>query len=224
MKMSELILAVGDENVIFQNLLNDTQSIYKTKHGTKITFYTGAIQAEELMDGGKPKNMGLVLWLPKSRVDAVVAAEKVKKLNEIHNRDAGRVVSEIIKPTLDAGGEMTPPDTSTAAVKALIAELRDIEGRPPLASDAADLLAALLPEADLTCARKEIARLRAENAWRPIESAPEDGQQILVGFMGQFEWLSFIANAFGNRTFKPNFAKPTHWRPLPSPPEGVRDA
>jgi hypothetical protein len=95
MKMSELILAVGDENVIFQNLLNDTQSIYKTKHGTKITFYTGAIQAEELMDGGKPKNMGLVLWLPKSRVDAVVAAEKVKKPNEIHNRDAGRLSAKV---------------------------------------------------------------------------------------------------------------------------------
>ena len=76
MKMSELIAAVGDDYILFQNLLNDAQSIDKTKHGTKITFYTGAIQAEELMGGGKPKNMGLVLWLPQDRVDAALAAEK----------------------------------------------------------------------------------------------------------------------------------------------------
>lgn len=77
MKMSELILAVGDENVVFQNLLNDAQSIDKTKAGTKITFYTDAIQAEELMLGDKKtKKMGLVLWLPRDRVEAAVAAEK----------------------------------------------------------------------------------------------------------------------------------------------------
>jgi len=79
MKMSELIAAVGDEHVIFQNLLNDAQSIDKTKHGTKITFYTDAIQAEELLGGGKSKNMGLVLWLPQERVDAAIAAEKASK-------------------------------------------------------------------------------------------------------------------------------------------------
>ena len=80
MKMSELILAVGDDHVIFQNLLNDAQSIDKTKHGTKITFYTGAIQAEELLNGGKPKMMGLVLWLPQTRVDAAIAVDETRKV------------------------------------------------------------------------------------------------------------------------------------------------
>lgn len=80
--MSELILAVGDENVVFQNLLNDAQSIDKTKHGTKIVFYTDAIQAEELIIGDcKTKKMGLVLWLPRDRVEAAVAAEKAGKFN-----------------------------------------------------------------------------------------------------------------------------------------------
>lgn len=79
MKMSELILAVGDENVVFQNLLNDAQSVEKTKSGTKITFYTDAIQAEEMLGGGMPKKMGLVLWLPKDRVDAAIAAEQKSK-------------------------------------------------------------------------------------------------------------------------------------------------
>ena len=80
MKMSELILAVGDDHVIFQNLFNDAQSIDKTTHGTKITFYTGAIQAEELLNGGKPKMMGLVLWLPQTRVDAAIAVDKARKV------------------------------------------------------------------------------------------------------------------------------------------------
>lgn len=79
MKMSELILAVGDENVIFQNLSNDAWTIDKTKHGTRVTFYTDAIQAEELLNGGKTKKLGLVLWLPRDRVDAAVAASKQTK-------------------------------------------------------------------------------------------------------------------------------------------------
>lgn len=74
MKISELILAVGDENVVFQNLLNDAHAIDKTKHGTKITFYTDAIQAEELLNGGETKKIGLVVWLPRDRVNAAVAA------------------------------------------------------------------------------------------------------------------------------------------------------
>lgn len=78
MKMSELILAVGDENVKFQNLLNDAHTIDKTKHGTKITFYTDGVRAEELLGGGTPKNIGLVLWLPKDKVDAALAASKVQ--------------------------------------------------------------------------------------------------------------------------------------------------
>lgn len=75
MKLSELILAVGDEHVVFQNLLNDARSIDKTKDGTKITFYTDAIQAEEALFG-ETKKIGLVVWLPRDRVDAAVAAEK----------------------------------------------------------------------------------------------------------------------------------------------------
>lgn len=77
MKMSELILAVGDENVVFQNLLNDAHTIDKTKHGTKITFYTDAIYAEEMIGGGQTKKMGLVLWLPRDKVEAAIAADRL---------------------------------------------------------------------------------------------------------------------------------------------------
>lgn len=79
MKMSELISAVGDEHVVFQNLSNDAWTIDKTKHGTKVTFYTDAIQAEELLNGGRTKKMGVVLWLPRDRVEAAVEAEKKQR-------------------------------------------------------------------------------------------------------------------------------------------------
>lgn len=70
MKLSELILAIGDENVTIQNLLNDAHEIHKTKRGTKIIFYTDAIQAEELLSG-EPSKVGLVIWLPRDRVTLV---------------------------------------------------------------------------------------------------------------------------------------------------------
>lgn len=76
MKLSELILAVGDENILFQNLLNDAVSVDKTKHGTKVTFYTDGIHAEEMLNGGKTKNIGLVVWLPRDKAEAAVATGK----------------------------------------------------------------------------------------------------------------------------------------------------
>lgn len=72
MKMSELIAAVGDENITFQNLIEDAHTVEKTKAGTKITFYTDAIQAEELLGGRVTKKLGLVVWLPRDRVDAAI--------------------------------------------------------------------------------------------------------------------------------------------------------
>ncbi len=74
MKMSELILAVGDDNVLVQNLNNDMDSIDKTKRGTKITFYTDQLTAEEMLTERRGEKIGLVLWLPRDKVEAAVAA------------------------------------------------------------------------------------------------------------------------------------------------------
>lgn len=78
MKMSELILAVGDENVVMQNLLNDAQSVEKNKHGTKIVFYTDAIDPVEMLGGKQTRKIGLVLWLPRDKVNEAIAAEKAR--------------------------------------------------------------------------------------------------------------------------------------------------
>ncbi len=48
--------------------------------------------------------------------------------------------------------------------------------------------------------------------WKSINTAPNHGCQILVGFMGQHEWYSYVAPAHGEDTGKyMPFAKPTHW-------------
>lgn len=73
MKLSELILAVGDDNIKLQNLDQSSISLdWSIKKGGKITFGT----EEEIIPGEGTRHLGLVLWLPRDRVDAAVAAEK----------------------------------------------------------------------------------------------------------------------------------------------------
>jgi hypothetical protein len=57
--------------------------------------------------------------------------------------------------------------------------------------------------------------------WQTIESAPigrTSHDKILVGFMGQFHWVPFVAFPNGPETQSPGHAKPTHWMPIPTPP------
>ncbi len=72
MKMSELILAIGDDNVEFQNLDQCADTLnYNAKSGTKITFGT----QRALTPNGTDK-LGLVLWLDREAVAAAIAKEK----------------------------------------------------------------------------------------------------------------------------------------------------
>ena len=69
MKMSELIAAVGDDLVDFQNLDECADSLnYSAKSGTKITFGTQA----KLTAIGTEK-LGLVIWLPRQAVKDAIA-------------------------------------------------------------------------------------------------------------------------------------------------------
>lgn len=75
MKMSELILSVGDDNVSMQNLDHCSTNIdYSIKKGTKITFGT-----EEPVTFDGTARLGLILWLPRDAVKAALAAEKSAK-------------------------------------------------------------------------------------------------------------------------------------------------
>lgn len=54
--------------------------------------------------------------------------------------------------------------------------------------------------------------------WNDIKTAPDHGKQILVGFQGQFDWFSYVANAHGlNTGDHMGYAKPTHWTKIIAP-------
>ena len=74
MKMSELILAIGDDNVQFQNLDHCATDLnYGSKSGSKITFGT-----EQPLTLEGTKKLGLVLWLDREAVKSAMEQEKVK--------------------------------------------------------------------------------------------------------------------------------------------------
>lgn len=75
LKMSDLILAIGDENVVFQNLDSCATSLnYTAKSGSKITFGT-----EEPITPSGTKRLGLILWLDRDAVAKAVAASKASQ-------------------------------------------------------------------------------------------------------------------------------------------------
>ena len=58
--------------------------------------------------------------------------------------------------------------------------------------------------------------------WQPIETAPRDGTDILVGYTtGEICILHFDAATFAwwDHLGAYEFPDPTHWMPLPPPPE-----
>ena len=84
------------------------------------------------------------------------------------------------------------------------------------------------PACDLTLTTVEcIKKLKGENEWQPIETAPKDGTVFLGYKRGQFRECHKVPRddcdmwCFGGTSgaddLFPNI-KPTHWMPLPKPP------
>jgi len=73
---------------------------------------------------------------------------------------------------------------------------------------------------------EEITCLRAATAWQPIETAPRDGTTVLLWLVdGQMmiDGEYAIQGFHSARAWRTEFhvtAEPTHWQPLPTPPEG----
>jgi len=113
----------------------------------------------------------------------------------------------------EAGEMLAMRDRQLAALKA---ELREI------------CAAIDDPACDLTLTAVEcIKKLKAENEWQPIETAPKDGTVFLGYKLGQFRECYKVPRddcdmwCFGGTSgaddLFPNI-KPTHWMPLPKPP------
>jgi len=73
------------------------------------------------------------------------------------------------------------------------------------------------------------AAYAVRDRWEPIETAPKDGTNILLGWFKDGEEPQVVSGWFeaGIADYRwidcfNEEANPTHWRPLPSPPEGER--
>lgn len=70
MRLSELIAALGDDNVQFQNLDQCASDLnYNARRGSRITFHT-----EQTVGLNGTDKLGLVLWLDRKAVADAVAA------------------------------------------------------------------------------------------------------------------------------------------------------
>ena len=79
---------------------------------------------------------------------------------------------------------------------------------------------------------EEGERLRAENAWQPIETAPKDGTRIVAGtrvnhtsgysfWDAHVVWFDDEEGEIASDAYQGwAWDDYTHWLPLPTPPEG----
>ena len=84
------------------------------------------------------------------------------------------------------------------------------------------LSSALSTPDDLSALRAHDAELLAPYQWQPIETAPKDGEVILVShiFNDQIYWVEAAKQKHG-AWFRPTghaVHQPTHWMPLPEMP------
>ena len=83
MRMTELMLAIGDDNIEFQNLDHCATALnYNKGTGTKITFGT----SRPLTPDGTDK-LGLIVWLDRKAVADAVAASKPIREREPTSRE-----------------------------------------------------------------------------------------------------------------------------------------
>lgn len=75
----------------------------------------------------------------------------------------------------------------------------------------------------------EIAAVKAERRWIPVnERLPDRGSNVLCTWHGKYHHICYmdtstnIADWWDGATDEPLSQKPTHWQPLPEPPEASK--
>jgi hypothetical protein len=76
-RLSELIAAIGDDNVAFQMLDECALKVDGNATSAKITFGTNEVRARDLLNDQMPK-CGLVLWLPRDKMKAAIERDAAK--------------------------------------------------------------------------------------------------------------------------------------------------
>lgn len=88
-------------------------------------------------------------------------------------------------------------------------------------------------ESRIGALEKELSELRSATSWRPIDTAPKDGRDIIACRIGYFpqtvRWVTWsgesrwcidpecLGEQF-NEHWETTTYEPTHWMPLPQPP------
>ena len=149
-----------------------------------------------------------------------VAYDRCKLWPE-HTGDGFMALLELRNLTPDILAALRAPSPAPMGgdVAGLVERLRenDREIFLPLLGEAADMLERLTqPPADAAVAMEQ---------WQPIETAPKDGQAILVTdgrdcycveWDEEFDWWTVDDNKLG--PFRLRGSAPTHWMPLPAAP------
>jgi hypothetical protein len=113
---------------------------------------------------------------------------------------------------------MTAPPND---VKALIERLRAVSLDLGVTSTTSIDSAVLREAADA------LARFSLRPEWQPIESAPKDGTRLWLFFPTRDEddqqqvgwWHDTISGAYWVNHADSDMPEPSHWRPLPAPPQ-----
>lgn len=81
MSIRELIEAVGHDNIKCQLLSECVTNATSTKNGTRVTLVTKHMSPDDLIipDRGA---VGILLWLPREKVNAAMAEEKALRIAE----------------------------------------------------------------------------------------------------------------------------------------------
>lgn len=80
MKLSDLIAAIGDENVSFQNINNCLSGVKVGKKDSRIEFFTSTVNGRSLAKSaalGDPCGItGLVVWVPTEKMKAAIDSDE----------------------------------------------------------------------------------------------------------------------------------------------------
>ncbi len=92
----------------------------------------------------------------------------------------------------------------------IVQALQTLHGKDPDYDDGVDARAIL--------AALRTAGLVIEQGWQPIETAPRDGREVLLWVHGIYV-IGWYHRGEWRHGPKGYAVSPTHWRPLPTPPE-----
>ncbi len=75
MGLAELFARIGDENLVFQNLIGDLTNAQSSKRGTLLTFGTNQITPTDIALGHGEK-IAFVVWFSRERYERALAEHK----------------------------------------------------------------------------------------------------------------------------------------------------